>query len=91
MTLIAQDVIDTLQTREELADAGRALALDLDTGRFALGDVGMRCATVYGENSLGTLASDIGLARAHAFRPVLKQFVPTHTINLTEIAEGKSA
>ena len=54
MTLIAQDVIDTLQTREELA-------------------------------------SDIGLARAHTFRPVLKQFVPTHTINLTEIAEGKSA
>lgn len=53
MTLIAQDVIDTLQTREELADAGRA--------------------------------------RAHTFRPVLKQFVPTHTINLTELAEGKSA
>ena len=31
-----------------------------------------------------------GIVRC-AFRPVLKQFVPTHTINLTEIAEGKSA
>lgn len=72
MTTIAPDVIDTLTKWEELADAGRALALDLDTGRFALGDLGARCATVYGDDSLGRLAADIGIARAHTFREYVR-------------------
>lgn len=72
MTTIAPDVIESLETWEELADAGRALALDLDSGRFALGDVGARCATVYGDDSLGKLAADIGIARAHTFREYVR-------------------
>jgi hypothetical protein len=70
--VINPDVIETLSTWEELADAGRTLALDLDAGRFALGDVGARCATVYGDDSLGKLAADIGIARAHTFREYVR-------------------
>lgn len=66
--MIDVGVIDTLSTWEELADAGRVLASDLDAGRFSLGDVGLRCETVYGANSLGQLAADIGLARANTLR-----------------------
>lgn len=72
MTTLAPEVIETLSTWEELADAGRALALDLDAGRFALGDVGARCASVYGDDSLGKLAADIGIARAHTFREYVR-------------------
>jgi hypothetical protein len=70
--VINADVIESLSTWEELADAGRTLALDLDAGRFALGDVGARCASVYGDDSLGKLAADIGLARAHTFREYVR-------------------
>jgi hypothetical protein len=70
--VINADVIESLSTWEELADAGRTLALDLDAGRFALGDVGARCATVYGDDSLGKLAADIGIARSHTFREYVR-------------------
>jgi hypothetical protein len=72
VTSIAPEVIESLSTWEELADAGRTLALDLDAGRFALGDVGARCATVYGDDSLGKLAADIGIARSHTFREYVR-------------------
>jgi hypothetical protein len=72
MTTLAPEVIESLSTWEELADAGRTLALDLDAGRFALGDVGARCATVYGDDSLGKLAADIGIARSHTFREYVR-------------------
>jgi hypothetical protein len=72
MTTLAPEVIESLSTWEELADAGRTLALDLDAGRFALGDVGARCASVYGDDSLGKLAADIGIARSHTFREYVR-------------------
>ena len=72
MTTIPLEVIESLETWEELADAGRALALDLDAGRFALGDVGLRCIKQYGDDSLGKLAADIGIARAHTFREYVR-------------------
>jgi hypothetical protein len=72
VTTIAPEVIEMLNTWEEISDAGRALAMDLDAGRFALGDVGARCASVYGDDSLGKLAADIGIARAHTFREYVR-------------------
>jgi hypothetical protein len=63
MTTIAPEVIESLVSFEEIADAARLVAADLDTGRFTLGDIANRCARVYGRDSLGQLATEIRVAK----------------------------
>lgn len=63
MTMIVPDVIESLVSFEEIADAARLVAADLDTGRFTLGDIANRCARVYGMNSIGYLAAEIRVAK----------------------------
>jgi hypothetical protein len=63
MTTLAPEVIESLEKWEELADAARLVASDLDTGRFTLGDIANRCARVYGTDSIGKLATEIRVAQ----------------------------
>ena len=63
MTTIPLEVIESLETWEEIGDAARLVASDLDTGRFTLGDIANRCARVYGTDSIGRLATEIRVAQ----------------------------
>jgi hypothetical protein len=63
VTTIAPEVIESLEKWEEIADAARLVASDLDTGRFTLGDIANRCARVYGTDSIGKLATEIRVAQ----------------------------
>jgi hypothetical protein len=63
VTTIAPEVIESLETWEEIGDAARLVASDLDTGRFTLGDIANRCARVYGTDSIGKLAAEIRVAK----------------------------
>ena len=64
MTTIAPDVIESLETWEELADAARMVAEDMDTGRWTMGDLGNRTERIYGHASLKKLAAEVGMAQA---------------------------
>lgn len=59
---IAPEVIETLESWEELADAGRAVLSDMDTGRWLAGDLALRVEKKYGTDALGQYATDIGIA-----------------------------
>jgi hypothetical protein len=63
VTSLAPEVIERLETWEEIGDAARLVASDLDTGRFTLGDIANRCARVYGTDSIGKLATEIRVAQ----------------------------
>ena len=68
MTLITPEVIESLVSFEEIADAARLVAADLDTGRWILGDITNRCLRVYGEDSVGRLAAELRMAKAQTLR-----------------------
>lgn len=48
---------------EALADAGRAVMTEMDTGRWLAGDIANRVTRTFGQDSLGKFATDIGIAR----------------------------
>ena len=47
---------------ESLADAGRAVMTEMDTGRWLAGDLALRVEKCYGTDALGQYAADIGIA-----------------------------
>lgn len=47
---------------EALADAGRAVMTEMDTGRWLAGDLALRVEKCYGTDALGQYAADIGIA-----------------------------
>jgi hypothetical protein len=80
MTILAPEVIESLVSFEEIADAARLVAADLDTGRFTLGDIANRCARVYGRDSLGQLATEIRVAKRqtlYEYAKVAARFEPS--------------
>jgi hypothetical protein len=68
MTIIAPEVIERLETFEEIADAARMVSLDMDGGRWTLGDLANQCARKWGENTIGDLAAEIRIAKAQTLR-----------------------
>lgn len=71
MTTIAPDVIalDGLgDSWEELVSTGIELAQHMDLHRWAIGDIGCKVQTRYGENSMGRFSSEIGIANEKTFR-----------------------
>jgi hypothetical protein len=62
MTTIAPEVIESLETFEAIADAARMVSLDMDGGRWTLGDLANQCARKWGENTIGDLAAEIRIA-----------------------------
>jgi hypothetical protein len=55
-------VIESLDTFEQIADAARMVSLDMDGGRWTLGDLANQCARKWGENTIGDLAAEIRIA-----------------------------
>jgi uncharacterized protein YfiM (DUF2279 family) len=53
---------------EELVSTGIELAQHMDLHRWAIGDVGCKVQTAYGQDSMGRFASEIGIANAQTFR-----------------------
>lgn len=82
MTLIAPEVIelDGLgDSWEELVSTGIELAQHMDLHRWAIGDVGCKVESRYGQNSMGKFADEIGIANAQTFRDytrVARRFEP---------------
>lgn len=55
---------------EALADAGREVMRNMDTGRWLAGDLALRVEKKYGTDALGKYATDIGIAS----RDTLKRY-----------------
>lgn len=53
---------------EELVSTGIELAQHMDLHRWAIGDIGCKVQTKYGQDSMGRFASEIGIANAQTFR-----------------------
>lgn len=53
---------------ETLVGAGIVLAHDMDTNRWALGDLGCKVQSRYGQDDMGKFATEIGIANAQTFR-----------------------
>lgn len=79
MTLIDQAVIEQLDSFEALADAARAVSLDMDAGRWTLGDIANKVERSYGENMIGKLAAELRMENAGTLRDyarTAKAFTP---------------
>ena len=57
---------------ETVVSAGIALAQDMDSRRFEMGDLGALVSARYGENNLGKFAAEIGMARVHTLREYVR-------------------
>lgn len=66
------DVFALQDDWETLADAGRAVMDDMDSGRWLAGDIACRVARRYGDDSLSKFAAEIGMARASTLRDYLR-------------------
>jgi hypothetical protein len=69
-----------MDSYEELVGAGIECVEHLDTLRWKLGDLAEQVKTVYGGDTLGKYASDIGISRTtlYAYRQVSRFFPPEH-------------
>ena len=68
--------LTNLTNWEELVSAAMIAREDKDNSQWELGDIALQVSTVYGKDSLGKFASEIGVARStlYQYRKVSKIF-----------------
>lgn len=75
-----------LRTYEDFVSAGQALVEAIDRNRWSLGDLADKIATVYGDDTLGRFAGDIGLSKKtlYAYRQVARFYEPSTRENFAD-------